>query len=120
MSKIGTIITPLSLSLFHQTLISLILGSGRGGLAKYLKDGKSCRVICLDASDNAAKISVESTDLLPIKRVDIEIYNVASPTNKATLENLPLQNRPRATHPCSIYKKNRKNGGTVAELVPEE
>ena len=40
----------------------------------------------------SVNVTVQSVDLLPIARVDVEIYNVADPTNKkATLANLPLQ-----------------------------
>jgi len=43
-------------------------------------------------------VSVADIDVLPITRIDLEIYNVANSANKATLENLPLNDRAKAAH----------------------
>lgn len=43
-------------------------------------------------------VSVTDIDVLPVTRIDLEIYNVADASKKATLESLPLEDRAKTTH----------------------
>jgi hypothetical protein len=55
------------------------------------------------------KVDVQNTDLLPIKRVNLEIYNVASPsTYRATCANLP------AVTGIKSYTSAKTGGGAVS------
>ncbi|MBA7666249.1 hypothetical protein ES703_74328 [subsurface metagenome] len=45
------------------------------------------------------KVDIENADILPIDHINLEIYNVADASKKATLENLPLGDSPEQSHP---------------------
>ncbi|HEY82603.1 MAG TPA: helix-turn-helix domain-containing protein [Dehalococcoidia bacterium] len=44
------------------------------------------------------KVDVQDMDVLPITRIDLEIYNVTDSTKKATLESLPLETKSKQAH----------------------
>jgi len=44
------------------------------------------------------RINVQDMDVLPVVRVDLEIYNVSDSSKKATLEYLPLDTSAKAAH----------------------
>ena len=44
------------------------------------------------------KIDVQDTDILPIQRVDVQIYNATNSSLKATLQNLPLETVSKQAH----------------------
>ena len=43
-------------------------------------------------------VDVQNMDVLPVRRVDVRIINVADPTKTATLENLPLHDVAKQAH----------------------
>ena len=53
------------------------------------------------------QVDVENTDYLPITSIDLEIYNVVSPTTKATCSNLPTGTANRT------YTSAETGGGSV-------
>ncbi len=58
------------------------------------------------------KIDVQNMDILPIQRVDVQIYNASDSSKKATLQNLPLQTVSKQAH--TIAEGSSSGSASVA------
>src|SRR5947207_120063 len=95
----------------------LDVGSGRGGLARWLRDKRGCDVTCIDASDEAVAGCIAKG--LVIHQIDVNTESAAIPGQYdvvvfcSSLESI--------IDPCAVLSEIRKNiyrGGSLVIWTP--